>query len=159
MDDAKKLTNAKSAFNTLLKALDAIDWKYKKDEEKLRIDFSVKGDDLPMDFIMLVDADRQLVRLLSFLPFSFPQDHRAEGAIATSQINYKLADGSFDFDISDGTVLFRMTSSFRASLISENLLRYMVQCAIYTVDKYNDKLFMLSKGVTSLEQFFKDLNS
>ena len=153
MTDAKKLADALTAYKTLLQALDAIDWKYEKNEEKLRVDFSVKGDDLPMEFTMIVDADRQLVRLVSFLPFHFPADKRAEGAIATSQINYKLADGSFDYDIKDGEVSFRMTSSFRSSLISESLLRYMVQCAIYTVDEYNDKLFMISKGMLSLQDF------
>lgn len=155
MDDAKKLQSAQTAYKTLLKTLDSIDWKYKKDDEKMRIVFSVKGDDLPMDFIMIVDADRQLIRLVSFLPFSFPQDKRIEGAMATSQINYKLADGSFDYDISDGETSFRLTSSFLKSLISEKLLRYMVQCAIYTVDEYNDKLFMLSKGAITLSEFVK----
>ena len=156
MADENKLATAQAAYKTLLKALDAIDWKYDKNDEKLRIDFSVKGDDLPMSFIMLIDVDRQLVRLMSFLPFNFPEDKRLEGAIATSFVNYKLADGSFDYDITDGETSFRLTSSFRNSLISESLLRYMVQCAIYTVDKYNDKLFMIAKGMLSLENFLSE---
>ncbi len=157
MDDAKKSKNARSAFQTLLNALDGMDWKYDQDDEKLRVDFSVQGDDLPMDFTVMIDDDRQLVRLISFLPFKFPKETRVEGAIATSQINYKLADGSFDYDLTDGEVSFRQTSSFRASLISPKMLQLMVNCAACTVDDYNDRLFMLSKGVLSLDDFIRAL--
>ena len=158
MDDVKKQKDARSAYKTLLTALDSMEWKYERDDEKMRVDFSVRGDDLAMNFIVLIDEDRQLIRLLSFLPFNFPKETRVEGAIATSQINYKLAEGSFDYDLSDGETSFRQTSSFRGSLISPKMLQEMVNCAVCTVDDYNDKLFMLSKGVLSLNDFIGELN-
>ena len=76
-------------------------------------------------------------------------------SIATCQANYRLADGSFDYDFREGKVFFRMTSSYRDSLISQNLLEYMMACAAFTVDAYNDKFLMLAKGQMAIEEFFK----
>lgn len=80
MDDVKKQKDARSAYKTLLTALDSMEWKYERDDEKMRVDFSVRGDDLAMNFIVLIDEERQLIRLLSFLPFNFPKETRVEGA-------------------------------------------------------------------------------
>ena len=66
MDDVKKQKDARSAYKTLLTALDSMEWKYERDDEKMRVDFSVRGDDLAMNFIVLIDEERQLIRLLSF---------------------------------------------------------------------------------------------
>ena len=91
------------------------------------------------------------------LPFTFGEDKRLEGAIALNQINYTLVDGSFDYNYEDGRVIFRLTSSYRESLISKELFGYMIACLAVTVDKYNDKLLVLAKGGTTLEDFLKNL--
>jgi hypothetical protein len=64
-------------------------------------------------------------------------------------------DGCFDYDLSDGQILFRLTSSYRDSLLSEALFEYMVMVSASTIDKYNDRFFMLAKGMISLEQFIE----
>ena len=102
-----------------------------------------------------LSSDRQLIRLLSPIPVTFEGDKRIEGAIATCQANYRIADGSFDFDFKQGRILFRMTSSYIDSLISKDVFKYMVAVASYTVDEYNDKFFMLAKGQLPIEEFFK----
>ena len=79
-----------------------------------------------MEFVMAVDADRQIVRMLSRLPFKFPSDKRVDGAVATSYINYKLADGSFDYDYTRGEILYRLMVTFIESIICGDLLWCMV---------------------------------
>ena len=80
MEDSKKLMYAKEAYNTLCRALDNIGWKYNRMEDELKIMFGVGGDDLPMNFLIIIDAERQLVRLLSLLPFKMNSDKRVDGA-------------------------------------------------------------------------------
>lgn len=155
MADEKQVRSARNVYDSLCEMLDEMKWRYNKFPEDLVVRFDVTGDDLPMQFVIAVDAERQLVRLLSPVPTKFGEDKRVEGAIATSQVNYKLADGSFDFSYEKGEVLFRMTSSFRDSLISKEMLSYMIRCACYTVDEYNDKFFMLAQGKMQIEDFFK----
>lgn len=52
-------------YDTICAAIERREWKYQKDEERLVINFGVNGDDIPMQFIMVVDAERQLVRMMS----------------------------------------------------------------------------------------------
>lgn len=80
-------------------------------------------------------------------------------AMAVVVANYGFADGSFDYNISDGTILFRLTSSYRESTLSEELFEYMLLVSATTVDKYNDKFFMISKGMLTIQQFIESENS
>lgn len=149
MANEKELRLAKSAFDACCEALDKRGWVYDKDEEKLRIDVGVTGEDLPMDFIVRFDPEYQIIKLQSLLPFKMNEEKRVEGAIAINSINFSLADGSFDYDFGDGSIAFRLTSSFRGSLIDDDLLSYMIDISCHTIDEYNDRLLMLSKGKIS----------
>lgn len=157
MADQKQIKQAQETYKTLCAALDAKNWKYEKIADKLMVHFTVTGEDIPMDFLMFVDADRDLVRLMSQLPFKFDGAHRTEGALVTSYANYKLADGSFDYRMSDGAVYFRLTLSYRDSLISQDALFYMVRVSSYTVDRYNDKFLMVAKGMMSPDEFVESV--
>ncbi|MCH5163186.1 MAG: YbjN domain-containing protein [Clostridiales bacterium] len=154
MADEKQLKKAQTVYASLCGMLDEKSWHYEQHKEDLVITFTARGDDIPMQFIIYIDADRELVRLMSPIPISFGEDKRVEGALATSRVNYALADGSFDYDFKEGKVMFRMTSSYRDSLISMELMKYMVGCALYTVDEYNDKFLMIAKGMMSVDDLF-----
>ena len=156
MSEENKAALAKKVYDALCSAIDNRKWKYERKDEELIVHFAVGGDDLPMSFILIIDADRQLIRLLSPIPFKISENKRMEGAIATCSATYGLADGSFDYDLSDGQIVFRMTASYRESEIGEELFQYMISCACATVDMYNDKFFALDKGIMSIDDFIED---
>lgn len=156
MANDNKLENAMLAYRTICSALDARDWKYEKDTDKLLVHFGVNGEDLPVDFIIYADADRQLVRLLSPLLFKMSEEKRMEGALATCAASWGMVDGSFDYDLADGTILFRMAASLRESTIGVGLIQYMISCACAMVDKYNDKFLAINKGILSIQDFLKE---
>ena len=159
MAEEMNMQKAKEVFNTLTKMLDTRDWKYEKHEDKLLIKSGVKGDDLPVEFIVVVKPRNEVVQFISAMPFNMPEDKRVDGAIAVCAANYGLVDGSFDYDLRDGEILFRLTSSYRESTLSEDLFEYMIMCAAYTVDKYNDKFFMIAKGMMTVQQFLEQENA
>ena len=150
-----KMELAQQVYQTLCGALNSREWKYGKDEEKLLVHFGVNGDDLPMDFIIIVDAERQLVRLMSPLNFKISEEKRMEGAIATCAVTFGLADGCFDYDLSNGRIVFRMATTYRGSQIGEDLFHYMISCACAMVDAYNDKFLALDKGLISVSDFIE----
>ncbi|MBE6761599.1 MAG: hypothetical protein E7551_04865 [Ruminococcaceae bacterium] len=152
MED-NKLQLAKQIYKTLCEAIEAREWSFNKDEERLAVYFEVNGEDIPIKLILIVDAERQLIRLLSPLPFDVAEDKRMDMAIAVCAANYGISDGGFDYDISEGSILFRLTSSFRNSVIGEGLLQYMLSCACVLVDKYNDQFLAINKGVMDISQF------
>ena len=108
MTDTKKIEQANAVYNTILSVLDGRSWKYDKKEEDRVIFLKVTGDDLPMDFVIRVLDEQQVISIISFMPTSMPEDKRVEGAIATTIITNQLADGSFDYDMRDGSILFRL---------------------------------------------------
>lgn len=153
MIDEKKMELANQVYQTLCEAIERREWDFGKDKEKLLVHFGVNGDDIPMQFILIVDAERQLIRLMSPMPFKMSESKRIEGAIATCAASFDMVDGSFDYDLSDGTITFRMTASFIESLIGEGLFQYMISCSCAMVDKYNDQFLALDKGIVSITDF------
>ena len=75
--------------------------------------------------------------------------------MAVCVANYGLVNGTFDYDLSDGEIRFRIVSSFRESILSEELFNYMVLVAASTIDDYNDKFLMVSKGMLTIQQFIE----
>lgn len=152
MDEQNKIERAQATFSALCRGLDENEWPYQKDEEKLRIHCSARGEDLPVEITVVVDSERMVVLLLSPLSFKVQEDKRVDVALAISAINNKLVDGCFDYDITEGRMHFRMTNSFIESELDEEVFKYMVGVSCKTVDDFNDKLLMLAKGLISVEQ-------
>lgn len=155
MAEELDMKKAKQVFDTMIRMLDSKGWHYDKHEEELLIKSGVKGDDLPIEFIVVVKPKQQVVQFLSRLPFSMPEDKRIDGALAVCVANYGLVDGCFDYDLRDGEINFRLVSSYRESVLGEELFEYMIMCAAGTVDNYNDRFFMLSKGMITIQQFIE----
>lgn len=146
---------AKIAYETLLQMLDEDGWRYEKDEEKLTISCKARGEDIPIDVRMEVEPQRQLIFFLSILPFPVPENRRAEMAVAVTRANFGIVDGSFDYDFVNGMIIFRLTASFRESLISKELLKYMIYVSCGTVDDYNDKLMMVAKSEMGIQEIME----
>ena len=152
------MQKAKEVFDTVVNMFDTRNLNYDKHEEKLLIKSGFTGEDLPIEFILVIKPDQEVVQVLSRLPLSMPEDKRIDGAIAVCAANYGIVDGCFDYDLNDGEITFRLTSSYRESTLGEELFEYMIMCAAGTIDDYNDKFFMLSKGMMTLQQFLEQEN-
>ena len=159
MTDANKKELAKQVYSGLCKAIEEREWSFMKHDEDLTVTFIVNGDDIPISFIIVVDEDRQMIRVYSPLPFNIPEDKRMELAIATCAVTDKLADGSFDYNIENGVIVFRMTASFLGSNIGDVLFQYMIDCTCVTVDRYNDQFLALGKGLISISDFLNQVYS
>ena len=157
MSEINKSENANKVFRTLCAAIENRGWHFDKIDALRLVSFGVKGDDLPMRFDLIIDEERQLVRLMSRLPFTVDSEYRIEGAIATCAATYKLANGCFDYDIDTGVIRFRMTASFLESEVGEGLFQYMINCSTGTVDQFNDKFFAVCKGMLSISDFLESL--
>ena len=49
------MTKAKEVYNTLISMLDERDWQYDKFEDDLLIKSGIRGDDLPVEFFVIVN--------------------------------------------------------------------------------------------------------
>ena len=156
MDD-KTMKLAQRTYGTLKQAITDRGWTCQANDEEMSVDFGVTGDDVKMLFSLVVDADLQLVLLYSPLPFNMSEESITMGAVALCYINNRLPDGNFDLDLGTGRICFRQSLTFRESIIGPQAFQYMLDCATYIVDEFNDKLLMLSKGAISFEDFMASM--
>lgn len=153
MADEKLLARGKNVYDTLCAALEKWELKFKRHDEDFAVSLGVIGDDLPVDLVFIVDPDTQVVNLFSKLPFTVPADMRDQMAVALTVANYGLRFGCFEYNIETGDVKYRSVSSYRGSILGEEIYMYMLTMVNQVVDDYNDKLFMLVKGMMTLDQF------
>lgn len=148
--------SAETVYNTLCKSLDNDDIKYSKDDSKLAVSVSSKTDDFDIQIYIMIDRERHAVKLFSRLPFTVPDDKKLDLSVATNFVNSKFVNGHFDFDISSGTIVFKLTNTYIGyKTIGTELFGHLLGICFGFVDEYNDKFFMLSKGLMELGKFIE----
>ncbi len=151
-----ELRKANQIFDAVVDLLPEVGIKkFDPNRQDLKITFSVTGDDFPMKFVWRIKPKQELISILSPFTFNFREDKIMDGMIALTAINYSLLNGSFDLDMSDGTVFFRINTSFTGTTITKDLLDYLVRVSANTVDNYSYRLFALNKGISTLEEFLE----
>lgn len=148
-----KQAKAQKVYKTMVKALKSKDWHFEEREQDLTIVSNYTGEDLPVRFIIRIDAEREVIQYLSPLPFKMEESKRVDAAVAVCVANYGIVNGCFDLDINDGEIRYRLTTSYCDSEMGEDFFYDMMAVAVLTTDKYNDRFMMLNKGLMTLQQF------
>lgn len=151
-------TKGMQVYQMFKKHLEEIDFNFEAHDDDLVLTLTVNGDDLPQPTLIRVIDEQDIVQIVSPIPNRIPEDKRIDAAVAVSVANYGIINGSFDLDMSDGEIRFRVTQSFREMEMSEECIKYILNITFFTTDKYNDRFFMLGKGLMSLEQFIEKEN-
>lgn len=147
---------ASQMYALLLQTLDDIGYHYQQNDEERNVHFEVHGDGLPMELTISIDGERDLIRLLSFLPFKVPENRVQDMALGVCRINDVLINGNFDLGAERGRLSFRMVQSYRDSLIDMEVLKYMIFVSLNTIDEYSEKLFLLSRRHITLDELEND---
>lgn len=150
------MLDANTVYERICSVLDARNWRYQKDDEALNITFGVNSEDLPVDMHISVNAERNIVIIVSPLPFKVAENKRLDMAIAVNAVNSLLVEGNFDYDIETGTLGFRMTQSYLESDISSTALDTMISLSYSFTDKFNDKFMAISTGTLDVQHFVEE---
>lgn len=155
-DEQKRIETAAQNTEVLLAMLEHRKLKYTIEERTdvrthIRIHFT--GEDLPMTLHIILRTDRQIVSVLSVMPFRIDEERRHDAAIAVTAANHGLIDGSFDLNMQTGEIRFRLTSCFIGTVLSEALYAYLMFVSAETIDRYNDRFRDLNEGKLDLEGF------
>ena len=148
-----KENEALALYKTLCQTLDNMHWRYSKEEDKFVIRTSAIGKDLSMELFIKIDAERQVMYLKSPMPFVIPEQSRDMLAKAVVMANYTMLNGSFEYDLSDGYLAFKIVVPYMESIISEKVCHYMIMISCQMTDKFNDKFMALVDGNMTLDQF------
>ena len=129
-----KESEAQVVYNTLCSTLDNMKWTYNKQEENLEVRTSAVGNDLTMKLYMKVDANRSVMYLKSGMPFTVPTDRIDIMVKAVIAANWAMLNGSFEMDMSDGYIAFKVVVPFMESIISEKVCHYMINMSCRMID-------------------------
>ena len=149
------INKAHEVFAMLKAAMDHDDWKYEANDEECVLLSGCTGEDFPITFFFKVDPQRECLTFRSSPFAKFDDEHFMDGALATCVANHGLVFGHFDYDASDNSVRYTMANSIVGTEFEEAFFIDMLQTAVRTVDNYNDRFIMLSKGMIDIKQFLK----
>ena len=149
------VVQASKVFGTLCSHLDDLNWHYEKNEEDLSTEFKIRGKDLDISMRISINTDLQIVYVSSVLPLHVPEDRILELALAVNGLNTMTLGGYFVLDCLDGTLEFRMTTSYADSVVGKELFEYMIATTFENVERYNDRFVFLIKEIVSLRDFFR----
>ncbi len=155
MADEKEIASAGRVYAALCRVLENKAWDYDSDEEIMTVSFELQSENVPIAFVIIVDVERQLLRIYSPLSVKFSQENRIDGSVAVCFASYALCSGSFDYDLFDGSIVFRMVTSFNGSLIGDALIEDMINCTCTVVEKYSEKFSDLENEKISIDDFIR----
>lgn len=155
MSDQDFVIEANKVFNTVCAYLDDIKWKYEKNEQERIVTMTVTGEDLIIPLTVSVDDGLELIRLKSQLQFTVPKEKMADMSLAVNIVNDSIVNGFFVYDFTNGTIEFKMNSSFSACIMGKEVVEYMINVSCHTIDDYNEKFLFLIKNVISIDDFFR----
>lgn len=147
------MADSKKAYETVIVSFDAMNWHYNRDDKEQTITCKVKGDDLTMNILYKVIPDREIMYVKSAMPFTVAQDKLMPMCVAATIANYTMLNGSFELDISDGYLGFKIVTPFYGSEVTQELCTYMINLTCRMVDIYNDKFLAVAEGRMSLNEF------
>lgn len=158
MTDDKNIKQAKTVFETMCSAFDNYNLIYDKKEDEFELECIMSGEDIPMNITIKLFTGLDIIMLSSLLQSSTPKSNIIDMAIAVNYVNNKLMHGSFDFDVKEGSISFRMANTYTDCLPDEEVFMYMLYSSCKIIDEYNDRFLMLSKGLITLSDFLKHPN-
>lgn len=144
-------------YRRLSDALDDLGWKYERDDMRLKINTSINCGGQTLNASVQMDDNKKLIYCYTQLNFEVEEEFRKAFSQGVCMVNMLIRNGSFDFSPKSGKCAFRMTSSYRDSIVGKEVLQYILLVATKIIDLYNAKLFMLATGKITLDELNKTL--
>lgn len=153
-----KKERAEAVFKCFCNYLDSENLKYQKDEEKRTIVLQMTGEDFPMTTLFAVEEEAERTFIYSKMPFEIQKEKLVDIVMAVNYINQVLAIGTFCVDVNDLTCSFESNEIFTGlSGFSAAYAERVIMVAFSAIEKYNDKLFAVNKGLMTVKDFAAQL--
>ena len=158
MATERQIALARENMDVLCKALDAEGINYRKDEQKLTVHTAVKGKNTDILVAITLNPDFSVLSLLCPVNVEVPERYKKTFALATSRINFALLDGGYDYNVQSGAVMFRLSTCYEESVLSEEAFRYLLFTAFGTCDEYHAALKTVVERAMTPDQIYNFIN-
>ena len=153
MNEEERLLHAREVFEDVGAIIENRGWCVEWDDAELMLSFGTGGSEAPPRFVAVVDARRQLLRLVSVVMTEFPEELRADGAVACAAVNARLPAGCFELDLADGQLGFRISQSIHGSSVNTDQFLDMIRLSDAALKAYGEGLSLLAQDVFDLKSF------
>lgn len=153
MTDEMKQEHARKVYQTIIEVLDERKWQYQRQDDKFRVSFAIRSEDMPIYCIMSIDVRRQILTMGSPMTFQMSAANRVDGAIITTVATRCLLDGNFDYDIESGRISFRLSASIAGTEVGKKMIAYFIDWTNMAVDRYNDRFEAVNSGRMTAQEF------
>lgn len=123
-------------YDAVKNHLDNIGWRYDVKREGSLIKAGVQGRSGSYQVIFDVKQDRDTFIVYVMSRLDFPATNRDNIALYLTRCNYGLTIGNFELDMSDGEVRYKTSVTVKGGMLSEEMIKEMVQISIVMMDKF-----------------------
>ncbi len=128
---------AHTSLSHVCRYLDDDQFAYHLREDGSGIDTGFRGKTGTFSAVITVRENPPILGVFIRIPLVVPEDRRAAVAETVVRANYGLSIGSFDMDMSDGTVGFRATMPIADAMATHGQFRDLMGASLWTVDRYH----------------------
>lgn len=149
------------AYQCIKGYLDKHNLRYNEDNDsKSAFYLTFETKDFPIQNKISVMEKPNLLSLYSYFDFEVEEEKRVETLMGISMINFELSSGCFDFDLNTGHIIFRIQTCYpKSGQVEDEFIDYLLMLTNHIVDYFNDKLFFLISGKSSLEDFYQQVKA
>lgn len=156
--DKKLQKQAEKVAKILRSVLDGYGWHYSVSNDGLSFEFGVKSDAMPMYYTMRVWPDKELVTTYVSQKLIIPESKRIMAALGFCQANNHLVDGSYDFNVATGELLFRVVACYHDMKIGPATIKYLINVANQSFDDVNQTICDYVNDVIDGTEYLKQMS-
>lgn len=139
-------------MRSLLSGVEALGWEYRLNLDHYILAMSWTGPRTEYRILLLADEDAGVIGARTSAAFRVPPEKRVAMCEAINRANWGLRVGSFEMDMDDGEVVFRVGLDHQDSAVSARLVARVVQASLGTFERYVPAFMrVIYGGATAME--------
>lgn len=148
-----------SLFETVLAHLEADNVESRRIGDHTAVEMGVAGDNGSYRMVIVVDAERSVVRFLTFVEGKVPEHRRRDVMEFLTRANYGLLLGNFEIDLSDGEVRFKVAREAESSELTHEQFQNDLYLSVALMDRYFPGLQRVIQGSADAAAAIADIES
>lgn len=149
---------ARKNFENLCMMLDAEAIKYVKSEERFTVQTGIRSKKTDILVSITLNADFSILSVACPVNVTVPENYAGQFAVAVSRINFAIIEGGYDYDPKSGAVLYRISTCYEESVLSEEALRYLLFTALRISDEFHGVLQTVVERAMTPDQIVNFIN-
>ena len=146
-----------SVLDTLVSFFDRDGWQYRRLEEYSALEMGIAGEAGNYRLVALVDAEKAIVRFLTFVEGKVAEVRRREVMEFITRANYGLLLGNFEMDLGDGEVRFKCSLDVEESELGYRQYHNLLFVSLATMDRYYPGLQRVVQGTADAAAAIADV--